>query len=43
MHFLKNAHIRPDDNGCLIYFLRIMCKNCCIKFGVLGTVMLYWY
>jgi hypothetical protein len=41
MHLLKNAHSRPDDNSCLIYYLRILCESCCIKFGVLGTVM-YW-
>jgi len=25
----------------LIYFLRILCENCCMKFDVLGMVM-YW-
>jgi hypothetical protein len=42
MQFLKNAHSRPDDYSCLIYFLRILFENCCMKFGVLGTVRLYW-
>jgi hypothetical protein len=42
MQFLKNAHSRADDKSCLIYFLRILCENCCIKFGVLGTVMFCW-
>lgn len=42
MQFLKNAHSRPDVNNCLIYFLRILCENCCIMFGILGTAMLYW-
>ena len=41
MQFLKNAHNRQDDNSCWIHFLRILCGNYCIKFGVLGTVMLY--
>jgi hypothetical protein len=40
MQFLKKMPT-VDQMISLIYFQTIMCENCCIQFGVIGTVM-YW-